>query len=107
MEHIVMTVISQSGSDLLHLSTSCVCIKLTVGTSVIDGNFLRLKLIFVLIRWVSVSSDISLKLSQGSHKSIKGLNWFQHKVMGALDANVLTASIIKSCVNMEHFSDMF
>ena len=44
-------------------------IKLIVGTSVMDGKFLRMKLQFVSVRLLSLKSDIYLKLKKGSDES--------------------------------------
>ena len=52
VEYIVMTVISHMEMDLSYSSIpSGFCIKWTVGTSDIGGNWLRMKLDFVFLRF--------------------------------------------------------
>ena len=64
LEHIVMTVISQRGNDLLFIiSSSSVFMKLTMDTLVIGGNLLRANLDLVFVRLVSLKSDTNLKLN--------------------------------------------
>ena len=46
----------------------------TMGTSVIGGNLLRMKLNFVFIRFLDWKLDISLELNEGSEKFLKGSN---------------------------------
>ena len=45
-------------------------IKLTMGTSVIAANLLRMKSDFVFVRLVNLKSDFSLKLNEGLDKFI-------------------------------------
>ena len=48
--------------------------KLTMSTSVIAGNFLRIKLEFTFVTLVSLKSDKNLKLNEGSGRFIMQSN---------------------------------
>ena len=62
-----MTVISQKGNDLFCLlsMSSTVCMKLTMGASVICGSLLRIKFDFCFFRFVNFKLDIIFKLRIG------------------------------------------
>ena len=64
MEPIVILTISQRGNDLLYLSpiSSHLFMKLTIGTSVMGRNMLMMKSDFAFVRFVSLNSDINLKV---------------------------------------------
>ena len=70
VEHTVVIIINQRGNSLLHFLpiSSSVCIKLTMNTLVICGNLLKINSGFVFVRFVSLKSDINLKLNDGLDK---------------------------------------
>ena len=74
--------------------------KLTMGTSVTDGNLPRIKLNFVFVKFVSLKSDFNSKLNKMSDTFRKGSNWFSHKVMSILDVKEFMVGIMKSGVNI-------
>ena len=59
MEHIFITIISQRMNDLFHMLSvwSSFYMKLTLGTSVIGGNLLKMKLYFTFDILVSLKYD--------------------------------------------------
>ena len=60
VEHIV-TIMSHRWKDVLYLLSvpSSLCMKWTMGTLVIGGSLLRIKLDFTFVMLVSLKSDIS------------------------------------------------
>ena len=92
MELIVIIIVSQRGNDLLYsLSVSPnFSIKLTMGTSIIGGNSLRMKLNCIFVMLFRSKSDINLKLNNGLDKFINGPNVFPLSVMGTMDEKDFT-----------------
>ena len=79
-------IIGHRGNLLLYslLTLFNVFMNLTMGISVIGGNWLRTKSDFIFVRLSSLKSDISLKLNKGLDLLRKGSNWYPHRVMGNL-----------------------
>ena len=104
--HITITIINKE-NDLLYLLSisSSLCRKLTMDTSVMGGNFLRMKLDFIFVGFVNLKLNINLNVNEGLDKFIKGYDWYHYRVMDTLDVNELKV-IIKSGVNTEHPSGM-
>ena len=107
-DHTVMTFMSQRGNDLLYLQFNQVFVwnGQWVVPAVIDCNLLRRKSDFVFVKLINSKWDMSQKLKKGWERFIKGSNWYPHKVIKTLDVNEVTASIIKSSVNVKHPSGM-
>ena len=73
VEHIVITIMSQRGSDLVYSQpiTSSSCTKIIMGTSICVSSLLRMELDITFVILLRLKSDISLKLNQRSDRLLK------------------------------------
>ena len=69
--------------------------KLTMGTSVKGGNLLIAKFNFVCyFVFVSLKSDINIKLNKTSNKFKMGLNWYPNGFISFLNVKKWTTDIV-------------
>ena len=80
--------------------------KLTMGTSGIGYNFLRMNSEFTQVMFISLNSDIYLKLKNGLDRLTNWSNLYPQRVIGTLDVKEFRIGIMKLGLKMEQPSSI-
>ena len=98
IQQITITIIDHGGRYYFIHCWFCLMffMILTMGTCVIEGNWVRTKSNFIFVMLSSPKIIISWKLNRVLFLLRKGSNWYHHRVMGNLQVNEFTACLTKS-----------